>query len=75
MFNIMFKTFVHIFVQIISGIQLPPSNYSSTNKADVTVIIEIFGVPYDQVKQQTHVIKRNGELLINFVISTSCCKT
>ncbi|XP_049638855.1 1-phosphatidylinositol 4,5-bisphosphate phosphodiesterase zeta-1 [Suncus etruscus] len=47
-------------IRIISGIQLPPSNYSSTNKADVTVIIEIFGVPYDQVKQQTHVIKRNA---------------
>ncbi|XP_077026336.1 1-phosphatidylinositol 4,5-bisphosphate phosphodiesterase zeta-1 isoform X3 [Tamandua tetradactyla] len=47
-------------IRLISGIQLPPSNYSSSNKADTLVIIEIFGVPDDQVKQQTRVIKKNA---------------
>lgn len=53
-----------IFVQLISGIQLPPSYQ---NKADTLVIIEIFGVPNDQMKQQSRVIKKNGELLIYFI--------
>ena len=53
-------------MQLISGIQLPPSYHSSSNKADTLVIIEIFGVPNDQMKQQTRVIKKNGELLIYF---------
>lgn len=57
----------NIFAQVISGIQLPPSVYSASNKADVLVVIEIFGVPNDEVKQQTRVIKRNGELLIYFI--------
>lgn len=57
----------NIFAQVISGIQLPPSIYSSSNKADTLVIIEIFGVPNDQVKQHTRVVKKNGELLIYFI--------
>lgn len=57
----------NIFGQLISGIQLPPSSLSSSNKADTLVIIQIFGVPNDEVKQQTRVIKRNGELLIYFI--------
>ena len=52
---------------MISGIQLPPSSHSSSNKADTLVIIEIFGVPNDEIKQQTRVIKKNGELLIHFI--------
>ncbi|XP_016052962.1 PREDICTED: 1-phosphatidylinositol 4,5-bisphosphate phosphodiesterase zeta-1 [Miniopterus natalensis] len=47
-------------IKVISGIQLPPSNYSSSNKADTLVIIDIIGVPNDQVKQQTRVIKKNA---------------
>ncbi|KAF5912542.1 hypothetical protein HPG69_004213 [Diceros bicornis minor] len=47
-------------IRLISGIQLPPSYHSSSNKADALVIIEIFGVPNDQVKQQTRVIKKNA---------------
>ena len=53
-----------IFVQLISGIQLPPSYQ---NKADTLVIVEIFGVPNDQMKQQSRVIKKKGELLIYFI--------
>ncbi|XP_058138834.1 1-phosphatidylinositol 4,5-bisphosphate phosphodiesterase zeta-1 isoform X2 [Dasypus novemcinctus] len=51
---------VTLTIRLISGIQLPPSYHSSTNKADTLVIIEIFGVPNDQVKQQTRVIKKNA---------------
>ncbi|XP_054446776.1 1-phosphatidylinositol 4,5-bisphosphate phosphodiesterase zeta-1 [Pteronotus mesoamericanus] len=51
---------VTLMIRVISGIQLPPSNHSSSNKADTLVIIEIFGVPNDQVKQQTRVIKKNA---------------
>ena len=51
-------------MQLISGIQLPPSYQ---NKADTLVIVEIFGVPNDQMKQQSRVIKKNGELLIYFI--------
>lgn len=57
----------NIFTQVISGNQLPPSIHSSSNKADTLVIIEIFGVPNDQVKQQTRVVKKNGELLTYFI--------
>ncbi|XP_058511787.1 1-phosphatidylinositol 4,5-bisphosphate phosphodiesterase zeta-1 isoform X2 [Ochotona princeps] len=46
-------------IRIISGIQLPLSS-SSTNKADALVILEVFGVPNDQAKQQTRVIKKNA---------------
>ncbi|KAI5158772.1 1-Phosphatidylinositol 4,5-Bisphosphate Phosphodiesterase Zeta-1 [Manis pentadactyla] len=47
-------------IRLISGVQLPPSSHSSSNKADSSVTVEIFGVPNDQVKQQTRVIKRNA---------------
>uniref|UniRef100_A0A2K6L0J7 Phosphoinositide phospholipase C n=1 Tax=Rhinopithecus bieti TaxID=61621 RepID=A0A2K6L0J7_RHIBE len=50
-------------IRLISGIQLPLT-HSSSNKGDTLVIIEVFGVPNDQMKQQTRVIKKNGELLI-----------
>ncbi|XP_015391362.2 1-phosphatidylinositol 4,5-bisphosphate phosphodiesterase zeta-1 isoform X4 [Panthera tigris] len=51
---------VTLTIRLISGIQLPPSNHSSSNKADALVILELFGVPNDQTKQQTRVIKRNA---------------
>nr|KAF6497082.1 hypothetical protein HJG63_015446 [Rousettus aegyptiacus] len=51
---------VTLTIRLISGVQLPPSSHSSSNKADTLVIIEIFGVPYDQMKQQTRVIRRNA---------------
>ncbi|KAM9169311.1 1-phosphatidylinositol 4,5-bisphosphate phosphodiesterase zeta-1 [Pangshura tecta] len=47
-------------IRLISGYQLPPSNLSRTNKADPLVHVEIHGVPEDQVKQQTCVIKSNA---------------
>ncbi|XP_007942631.1 1-phosphatidylinositol 4,5-bisphosphate phosphodiesterase zeta-1 [Orycteropus afer afer] len=46
---------VTLTIRLISGIQLPLSN-----KTDTLVIIEIFGVPDDQIKQQTRVIKKNA---------------
>ncbi|XP_006155158.1 1-phosphatidylinositol 4,5-bisphosphate phosphodiesterase zeta-1 isoform X4 [Tupaia chinensis] len=46
-------------VRLISGIQLPIS-HSSSSKTDTLVIIEVFGVPNDQVKQQTRVIRKNA---------------
>ncbi|XP_006730235.1 1-phosphatidylinositol 4,5-bisphosphate phosphodiesterase zeta-1 [Leptonychotes weddellii] len=51
---------VTLTIRLISGIQLPPSNHSSSNKADTLVVLEIFGVPNDHVKRQTRVIKRNA---------------
>uniref|UniRef100_H0WL52 Phosphoinositide phospholipase C n=1 Tax=Otolemur garnettii TaxID=30611 RepID=H0WL52_OTOGA len=50
---------VTLTIRIISGAQLPLTNTSS-NKADTLVIIEVFGVPQDQAKQQTRVIKKNA---------------
>ncbi|KAM7114764.1 1-phosphatidylinositol 4,5-bisphosphate phosphodiesterase zeta-1 [Molossus nigricans] len=47
-------------IRVISGIQLPPSYHSSSNKADTLVIIELFGIPIDQIKHQTRVIKKNA---------------
>nr|XP_047904546.1 1-phosphatidylinositol 4,5-bisphosphate phosphodiesterase zeta-1 isoform X6 [Anser cygnoides] len=47
-------------IRLISGHQLPPSNLSKTNKADPLVQIEIYGVPDDQVKRKSSVIKSNG---------------
>ncbi|KAL1775653.1 1-phosphatidylinositol 4,5-bisphosphate phosphodiesterase zeta-1 isoform X2 [Sigmodon hispidus] len=44
--------------QLISGIQLPISMYSS--KTGTLVIIEVHGVPDDHVKQQTRVVKKNA---------------
>ncbi|NXI74546.1 PLCZ1 phosphodiesterase, partial [Anseranas semipalmata] len=47
-------------IRLISGHQLPPSNLSKTNKADPLVQIEIYGVPEDQAKKKSSVIKSNA---------------
>lgn len=47
-------------IKLISGHQLPPSSLSRTNKADPLVVIEIYGVPEDQTKQQSSVVKGNA---------------
>ncbi|XP_005230695.1 1-phosphatidylinositol 4,5-bisphosphate phosphodiesterase zeta-1 [Falco peregrinus] len=47
-------------ITLISGHQLPPSNLSKTNKADPLVQIEIYGVPEDQMKKRSSVIKSNA---------------
>ncbi|NXJ59671.1 PLCZ1 phosphodiesterase, partial [Rostratula benghalensis] len=47
-------------IKLISGHQLPPSNLSKTNKADPLVHIEIYGVPGDQVKRKSSVVKSNA---------------
>lgn len=58
----MFEACVLCFlVQLISGHQLPPSSLSRTNKADPVVVIEIHGVPEDQAKQHSCVVKGNGK--------------
>ncbi|XP_042325665.1 1-phosphatidylinositol 4,5-bisphosphate phosphodiesterase zeta-1 [Sceloporus undulatus] len=51
---------VHLTIRIISGHQLPPSSLSRTNKADPLVVIEIYGVPEDQTKQHSSVVKGNA---------------
>ncbi|XP_021047066.1 1-phosphatidylinositol 4,5-bisphosphate phosphodiesterase zeta-1 isoform X2 [Mus pahari] len=45
-------------IRLISGIQLPVS--MSSNTPDILVIIEVYGVPNDHVKQQTRVVKNNA---------------
>ncbi|XP_010078970.1 PREDICTED: 1-phosphatidylinositol 4,5-bisphosphate phosphodiesterase zeta-1 [Pterocles gutturalis] len=47
-------------IRLISGHQLPPSTLSKTNKADPLVQIEIYGVPEDQAKKKSSVIKSNA---------------
>uniref|UniRef100_A0A8C3JM79 Phosphoinositide phospholipase C n=1 Tax=Calidris pygmaea TaxID=425635 RepID=A0A8C3JM79_9CHAR len=47
-------------IRLISGHQLPPSNLSKTNKADPLVHIEIYGVPEDQAKKKSSVVKSNA---------------
>uniref|UniRef100_A0A8D0BFU8 Phosphoinositide phospholipase C n=1 Tax=Salvator merianae TaxID=96440 RepID=A0A8D0BFU8_SALMN len=47
-------------IKLISGHQLPPSSLSRSNKADPVVIVEIYGVPDDQTKQQSYVVKGNA---------------
>ncbi|NXP34988.1 PLCZ1 phosphodiesterase, partial [Leiothrix lutea] len=47
-------------IRLISGHQLPPSSMSKTNKADPKVQIEIYGVPEDQTKKKSSVIKSNA---------------
>ncbi|NXR70329.1 PLCZ1 phosphodiesterase, partial [Rhadina sibilatrix] len=47
-------------IRLISGHQLPPSSMSKTNKADPMVQIEIYGVPEDQVRKKSSVIKSNA---------------
>ncbi|XP_051010589.1 1-phosphatidylinositol 4,5-bisphosphate phosphodiesterase zeta-1 [Acomys russatus] len=45
-------------IRLISGIQLPFR--LSSNKADILVIIEVYGVPNDHMKQQTRVASKNA---------------
>ncbi|XP_062990591.1 1-phosphatidylinositol 4,5-bisphosphate phosphodiesterase zeta-1 [Elgaria multicarinata webbii] len=47
-------------IKLISGHQLPPSNLSRSNKADPLVVVEIYGVPEDQTKQHSCVVKGNA---------------
>ncbi|NXF08170.1 PLCZ1 phosphodiesterase, partial [Smithornis capensis] len=47
-------------IRLISGHQLPPSTLSKTNKADPLVQIEIYGVPEDQAKKKSSVVKSNA---------------
>ncbi|RLW01754.1 hypothetical protein DV515_00007669, partial [Chloebia gouldiae] len=47
-------------IRLISGHQLPPSGLSKTNKADPMVQIEIYGVPEDQARKKSSVIKSNA---------------
>nr|XP_060632393.1 1-phosphatidylinositol 4,5-bisphosphate phosphodiesterase zeta-1 [Anolis sagrei ordinatus] len=47
-------------IKLISGHQLPPSSLSRTNKANPLVVIEIYGVPEDQTKQHSCVVKGNA---------------
>ncbi|NWX45079.1 PLCZ1 phosphodiesterase, partial [Steatornis caripensis] len=51
---------VHLSIKLISGHQLPPSNLSKSNKADPLVHVEIYGVPEDQAKKKSSVIKSNA---------------
>ncbi|NXO27285.1 PLCZ1 phosphodiesterase, partial [Cisticola juncidis] len=47
-------------IRLISGHQLPPSSMSKTNKADPMVQIEIYGVPEDQTRKRSSVVKSNA---------------
>ncbi|NWZ03991.1 PLCZ1 phosphodiesterase, partial [Loxia curvirostra] len=47
-------------IRLISGHQLPPSALSKTNKADPMVQIEIYGVPEDQARKRSSVVKSNA---------------
>ncbi|XP_044308102.1 1-phosphatidylinositol 4,5-bisphosphate phosphodiesterase zeta-1, partial [Varanus komodoensis] len=47
-------------IKLISGNQLPPSSLSRSNKADPLVVVEIYGVPEDQAKQHSCVVKGNA---------------
>uniref|UniRef100_A0A8C5UQI5 Phosphoinositide phospholipase C n=1 Tax=Malurus cyaneus samueli TaxID=2593467 RepID=A0A8C5UQI5_9PASS len=47
-------------IRLISGHQLPPSSLSRTNKADPMVQIEIYGVPEDQARKKSSVVKSNA---------------
>ncbi|XP_031453677.1 1-phosphatidylinositol 4,5-bisphosphate phosphodiesterase zeta-1 isoform X4 [Phasianus colchicus] len=51
---------ISLSIRLISGHQLPPSNLSKSNKADPLVQIEIYGVPEDQAKRKSSVIKSNA---------------
>ncbi|KFV11355.1 1-phosphatidylinositol 4,5-bisphosphate phosphodiesterase zeta-1, partial [Tauraco erythrolophus] len=51
---------IRLSIRLISGHQLPPSNLSKTNKADPLVHIEIYGVPEDQTKRKSSVVKSNA---------------
>ncbi|NWJ04919.1 PLCZ1 phosphodiesterase, partial [Crypturellus undulatus] len=54
------STPIALSIRLISGHQLPPSNLSKGNKADPLVHIEIYGVPEDQMKKQSSVVKGNA---------------
>ncbi|XP_069705945.1 1-phosphatidylinositol 4,5-bisphosphate phosphodiesterase zeta-1 [Phaenicophaeus curvirostris] len=47
-------------IKVICGHQLPPSSLSKSNKADPLVQVEIYGVPQDQAKQKTSVVRSNA---------------
>ncbi|XP_064277466.1 1-phosphatidylinositol 4,5-bisphosphate phosphodiesterase zeta-1 isoform X1 [Passer domesticus] len=47
-------------IRLISGHQLPPSAMSKTNKADPLVEIEIYGVPEDETRKRSSVVKSNA---------------
>ncbi|XP_058708773.1 1-phosphatidylinositol 4,5-bisphosphate phosphodiesterase zeta-1 [Poecile atricapillus] len=47
--------------QLISGHQLPRSSMSRTNNADPMVQIEIHGVPEDEARKKSSVVRSNGE--------------
>ncbi|XP_053944699.1 1-phosphatidylinositol 4,5-bisphosphate phosphodiesterase zeta-1 [Cuculus canorus] len=47
-------------IKVICGHQLPPSSLSKTNKADPLVQVEIYGVPQDQAKKKSSVVKSNA---------------
>ncbi|NXO83616.1 PLCZ1 phosphodiesterase, partial [Sitta europaea] len=47
-------------IRLISGHQLPPSSMSKTNKADPMVHIEIYGVPEDQARRKSGVVRSNA---------------
>ncbi|NWY73577.1 PLCZ1 phosphodiesterase, partial [Erithacus rubecula] len=47
-------------IRLISGHQLPPSSMSKTNKADPLVNIEIYGVPEDQTRKKSSVVRSNA---------------
>ncbi|KAM7335659.1 1-phosphatidylinositol 4,5-bisphosphate phosphodiesterase zeta-1 [Alexandromys fortis] len=49
---------VTLTIRLISGIQLPISLFSS--KTDTVVMIEVYGVPNDHMKQQTRAVKNNA---------------
>ncbi|KFW84091.1 1-phosphatidylinositol 4,5-bisphosphate phosphodiesterase zeta-1, partial [Manacus vitellinus] len=55
-----FHPYTTLIFQLISGHQLPPSSLSKTNKADPLVQIEIYGVPEDQAKKKSSVVKSNA---------------
>ncbi|XP_058708814.1 1-phosphatidylinositol 4,5-bisphosphate phosphodiesterase zeta-1-like [Poecile atricapillus] len=47
-------------IRLISGHQLPPSSISRTNKADPIVQIEIYGVPEDQTRKKSSIVRSNA---------------
>ncbi|XP_032763207.1 1-phosphatidylinositol 4,5-bisphosphate phosphodiesterase zeta-1 [Rattus rattus] len=49
---------VALTIRLISGIQLPDNG--SSNTSDIIVIIEVYGVPNDHMKQQSRAVKNNA---------------
>lgn len=61
--------------QVISGQQLPKVNQKEGSIVDPLVRVEVYGVPQDQVKEETSHINNNGfnpvwNETLNFVIHT-----